>query len=65
VAVAWFITFAALALHDHPECRQQLEVGEDDYLELFIQEVRRFYPFFPAVGGRVREEFKLERSPLR
>jgi|SRR5215212_10174012 fatty-acid peroxygenase len=57
VAVAWFVTFAALALHNYPECRRKLEAGEDDYLEMFIQEVRRFYPFFPAVGGHVQKEF--------
>jgi fatty-acid peroxygenase len=58
VAVAWFVTFAALALHDHPECRQKLQAGGDDeYLELFVQEVRRFYPFFPLIGGRARDAF--------
>jgi fatty-acid peroxygenase len=56
VAVARFVTFAALALHEHPECRRKIEADED-YLELFVQEVRRFYPFFPFVGGRVRNEF--------
>ena len=57
VAVARFVTFAALALHEHPECAQELRAGSDGYLESFAQEVRRFYPFFPFVGGRVREEF--------
>ncbi len=57
VAVARYIVFAALALHEHPECRQELWVGGDDYLEMFVQEVRRFYPFFPFVGGRVSNEF--------
>ncbi len=57
VAVARFVTFAALALHEHPEYRQQLQDGDDEALELFVQEVRRFYPFFPFVGGRVQEEF--------
>ncbi len=27
-------------------------------LELFVQEVRRFYPFFPFVGARVRNDFE-------
>src|SRR3546814_13072560 len=27
------------------------------YCEPFVQEVRRFYPFFPAVAGRARERF--------
>ncbi len=57
VAVARFVIFAALALHEHPECRQKLLDVGDDYLEPFVQEVRRFYPFFPFVGGRVRDEF--------
>jgi fatty-acid peroxygenase len=57
VAVARFVTFAALALHEHPECRRKIQTDED-YLELFVQEVRRFYPLFPFVGGRVRNEFE-------
>lgn len=58
VAVARYITFAALALHRYPECRHRVQSGDEDYLEWFVQEVRRFYPFFPAVGGRVLEEFE-------
>ncbi len=57
VAVARFVTFAALALHEHPGCRRKLRDGGDAYLEQFVQEVRRFYPFFPLVGGRVLREF--------
>jgi fatty-acid peroxygenase len=56
VAVARFVTFAALALHEHPKCVQKIR-DDEDYLEMFVQEVRRFYPFFPFVGGRVRDEF--------
>ena len=61
VAVARYVTFAALALHEHPECRRELRDGDDDHLELFVQEVRRFYPFFPLVGGRVLREFDWRR----
>jgi fatty-acid peroxygenase len=57
VAVARYITFAALALHQHPEYRQGIQTGDDDYLQSFVQEVRRFYPFFPMVGGRALQEF--------
>ncbi len=57
VAVARYVTFSALALHEHPECRQELRAGGDEYLERFVQEVRRFYPFFPLIGGRVKSEF--------
>lgn len=45
----------AFALHEHPECREKLR--DDEYLELFVQEVRRFYPFFPFIGGRARYAF--------
>lgn len=57
VAVARYITFAALALHQHPECRARLLAAEEDDLEHFVQEVRRFYPFFPAIGGRAKQAF--------
>lgn len=57
VAIARYLTFAALALHDNPECRERLNSGSDQYLHYFVQEVRRFYPFFPFIGGRVREAF--------
>ena len=59
VAVARFVTFAALALHEHPESRPRLQGGEDDdYTDLFVDEVRRFYPFIPVVAGRVLKEFE-------
>lgn len=58
VAVDRYVAFAALALHEHPECRERIERGDDEYLESFVQEVRRFYPFFPAVGGRALQEFE-------
>lgn len=57
VAVDRFITFAALALHQHPQWRDRLRDGEDRDAEMFVQEVRRFYPFFPAVAARVRSAF--------
>lgn len=57
VAIERYVTFAALALHEHPEQRERLLAGDDKYLEMFVQEVRRFYPFFPAVGGRAKSAF--------
>lgn len=57
VAVARYVTFAAQALHEHPGTRERLR-DENGYLDLFVQEVRRYYPFFPFVGGRAREEFE-------
>src|SRR3546814_15474251 len=57
VAVSVFITFTAHALHQLPACRQNLQ-ADDGYLECFVQEVRRFYPFFPAVMAHVRRDFE-------
>lgn len=64
VAVAVYITFVAHALHQHPECRRKVEAGEDGYAELFVQEVRRFYPFFPSVIARVRNGFEWKGYPF-
>lgn len=58
VAVDRFVTFAALALHQHPQSRLFVEAGRDETLEAFAQEVRRFYPFFPVVGGRALAGFE-------
>jgi fatty-acid peroxygenase len=57
VAVAWYVTFAALALHQYPQCERALATGGEGELERFVQEVRRFYPLFPAVRGRVQKPF--------
>jgi fatty-acid peroxygenase len=58
VAVAVYIAFEALALQEYPECRQKLRHrGNEDYVEWFVQEVRRFYPFFPSLVARVRSTF--------
>ncbi len=57
VAVARFVTFSAVALHEHPDIRERIANGSDEYLGWFVQEVRRFYPFFPLVGAVVRKDF--------
>jgi fatty-acid peroxygenase len=56
VANARYVTFAAHALHQHPQWHARLRDGDED-LEPFVHEVRRFYPFIPAIGGRVLEPF--------
>ncbi len=58
VAVARYATFAALALHQHRPARLRLQGHSEEYLHGFAQEVRRFYPFFPAVGGVARTAFE-------
>lgn len=56
VAIARFVVFAALALHQHPETRERV-ASDDAYLEAFVQEVRRIIPFFPVVAGVARTAF--------
>jgi fatty-acid peroxygenase len=57
VAVAVYVVFIAHALQVQPQVRQRLAEGDEEATEWFVQEVRRFYPFFPATVARVREEF--------
>ncbi|MGN6374590.1 MAG: cytochrome P450 [Sphingomonas sp.] len=63
VAVARFITFAALAMHEHPGACDRLE--DPAYRRAFAQEVRRFYPFFPVIGGRVLDGFVWQQRIFR
>lgn len=58
VAVSVYIVFVALALHDYPQCREQVMNGDSEMLDAFVQEVRRFYPFFPSIAARVRHDFE-------
>jgi fatty-acid peroxygenase len=58
VAVGRWIAFIGLALHEHPHHRERLRGAGDDDVEHFVQEVRRFYPFFPFVGALVRHDFE-------
>ncbi|MDZ5443761.1 cytochrome P450 [Micromonospora sp. 4G57] len=57
VAVDRFVVFAALALHDHPLWRERVR-GDEPATETFVQEVRRYYPFFPVAAARVRRPFE-------
>lgn len=57
VAISIYISFTLLALHHNPEEREKLRIGTDQYTHMFVQEVRRYYPFFPLVGARVKKDF--------
>ncbi|WP_406041833.1 cytochrome P450 [Micromonospora sp. NBC_00898] len=56
VAVDRFVVFSALALHDHPQWRERVR-GDEPATEAFVQEVRRYYPFFSVAAARVRRPF--------
>ncbi len=57
VAVDRFIVFMAHALHEHPRLLPELRAN-DEAIEPFVQEVRRYYPFFPFAAALVREAFE-------
>ncbi|CAM5286055.1 MULTISPECIES: cytochrome P450 [Streptomyces] len=58
VAITWFAVFAAHALHRHPGHRSALAADGPGYGWAFAQEVRRFYPFAPFVGGLAAERLE-------
>lgn len=58
VAVSVWISFVAHALQRFPAWRATLASPDGENLApAFIDEIRRHYPFFPAIAARVREDF--------
>jgi fatty-acid peroxygenase len=57
VAVSVFMVFAVHALHMHQRLRPLLGRGDQRLTRAVVQEVRRFYPFFPATVAKVRKTF--------
>lgn len=57
VAISVYVCFSALAVHQYPEETAKLRDGDSKSLQRFVQEVRRFYPFFPFTAARVKEDF--------
>jgi len=58
VAIGLYVIFAAHALHRYADLAATiLADGRWEGRMAFADEVRRLYPFFPAIGGRVREPF--------
>lgn len=57
VAVSVYIVFIVHALHEFPAARALLSADDPATFQAFVQEVRRFYPFFPAVPAKVRTAF--------
>ncbi|MFI6294877.1 cytochrome P450 [Nonomuraea sp. NPDC050790] len=64
VAVAWYVAFAAHALHRRPANRAHLRT-DPAYADAFAQEVRRFYPIAPFVGAFAAKDltWRGERIP--
>ncbi|SES13005.1 fatty-acid peroxygenase [Gracilibacillus ureilyticus] len=58
VAVSVYVDFTILASIQFPKEVEKLQQGNDKQLQFFIQEVRRFYPFFPFTVARVKKGFE-------
>lgn len=57
VAISTYLTFGALALHEYPECRRKFILDNNNYKQMFVQEIRRLYPFTPYLGARIKKNF--------
>jgi fatty-acid peroxygenase len=57
MAISVYISFMGLALHNYPDQARKLTSGSPEALHHFVQEVRRFYPFFPFAAARVKRDF--------
>ncbi|MFG6149911.1 cytochrome P450 [Halobacillus sp. B23F22_1] len=57
VAVAAYVAFGALALHEDQEQEAKVRGADSVYIEMFTQEIRRLFPFVPFLGARVRRGF--------
>ncbi|MRX73881.1 cytochrome P450 [Bacillus lacus] len=58
VAISVYIAFTGLAVHQHADKAEAVTSGDPDKLRNFVQEVRRFYPFFPFTAALVKEDFE-------
>lgn len=57
-AVSVWVAMIGLAMHEFPHEREKLKGTADLKIEWFIQEVRRYYPFFPFAAARTDAEFE-------
>lgn len=65
VAIATYITFGVLAMYEHPECRTKFQTADDAYRQMFVQEVRRFYPFTPYVAAQAKRSLIWKRYYIK
>ena len=57
IAISIYVVFAATAVYSYPEYKEKVMKNKNNYNEMFVQEVRRFYPLTPFVGARVKQDF--------
>ncbi|MFF1299520.1 MULTISPECIES: cytochrome P450 [unclassified Streptomyces] len=64
VAVCWFVSYAAHALHRDPAVRERLSEDDAAYAIAFAHELRRFYPFVPFLGARAVTDLEWQGEPI-
>jgi len=69
VAISVYVAFVAHALIQHPDEIDKVKNADKKYAYMFVDEVRRFYPFFPFIAAKVKEDFtfrdyKVEKGSL-
>lgn len=64
-AVSVWVANMGLGMHQFPEAAKQLQNGSDKKVEMFLQEIRRYYPFFPFTVARVKKDFEYEGYKLK
>lgn len=57
VAISVYVALSGLALHDFPEKQKKLKTADKTYNKMFVQEIRRYYPFFPVAPAIVKRDF--------
>jgi len=65
VAVSVWVANIGIGMHQFPEAAKQLQNGGNQYIEMFLQETRRYYPFFPFAVARVQKDFEYEGFKLK
>lgn len=60
VAISRYLVFGAVALEENPEWKEKIHSNDED-LRCFIQEVRRYYPFFPFLAALTTKDFEWQQ----
>lgn len=57
-AVSVWVANIGLAMYQFPEEAKKLQNGEEKKIMMFLQETRRYYPFFPFTVAKVKKDFE-------
>src|SRR5690625_568974 len=57
VAISVYVALSGLALHDFPHQKDKLKASDETFYKMFVQEIRRYYPFFPVAPAIVKRDY--------